>query len=389
MSSGIESLLIERQKAKKAMYISDLDDDDDVKPNKIKKLKSSAIECPIFSENFIDPDKMSETVAYFPERDNKNGKYRQTTSYVKAVFDKSPVKINYGWSPSPLKAAAKDQLRSASKEQISYKEIDSCTKEVISTTGINIVNFNMLSDEETFDTSVIKNKVSPDSKCIRIIASNKNYFLFFLFSFKKIGTPLQITSSGSQIFSHSGVENSTQKMLKSLLRNMVYLQTDIKHISMIQIEILSKLDCTTNNIKDSINKTCSSNNEFLADDLNWPINDMQYLEVIEEKINDKNIRNYLVNDLSNLGGNSVRSIIKRILYKLFTDNLLSNFSMTGKKGKQKFCKLNLCSVIFDAVKNQKKGKHVDQNEMEERIKYHLAQAPFSVKRFNNKISENQ
>lgn len=89
-------------------------------------------------------------------------------------------------------------------------------------------------------------------------------------------------------------------MLKSLLRNMVYLQTDIKHISMIQIEILSKLEYTTNNIKDSINKTCSSNDEFLADDFNWPINDMLYLEVIEEKINDKNIRNYLVRQIINL-----------------------------------------------------------------------------------------
>ncbi|KAL5239463.1 hypothetical protein ACI65C_006873 [Semiaphis heraclei] len=159
----------------------------------------------------------------------------------------------------------------------------------------NIVNFNMLSDEETFDTSVIKNKVSPD------ITSNKVTRHQILQTStesntagdrEKGSTPLQITSSGSQIFSHSGVENSTQKMLKSLLRNMVYLQTDIKHLSMIQIEILSKLDCTTNNIKDSINKTCSSNNEFLADDLNWPINDMQYLEVIEEKINDKNIRSF-------------------------------------------------------------------------------------------------
>jgi len=46
-------------------------------------------------------------------------------------------------------------------------------------------------------------------------------------------------------------------------------------------------------------------------------------------------------------------------------------------------------LFIDAVKNQKKGKHVDQNEMEERIKYHLAQAPISVKRFNNKTSENQ
>ncbi|XP_060857952.1 uncharacterized protein LOC132935425 [Metopolophium dirhodum] len=194
-----KSLLIARQKAKKAMFISDLDDDDNVKPNKIKKLKSS-IECPVFSENYIDPDQISETVDYIPERDNKNDNYRQSTSYVKSVFDKSPVKMNNGWSPSPLKSAAKDQLRSASKEQISFKEIDSCTKKVISTTvsrklkfgdkekpckyiivilyfydiiplgtlysflnfkftdyNNNIVNFNILSDEETFDTSVIKN----------------------------------------------------------------------------------------------------------------------------------------------------------------------------------------------------------------------------------------
>lgn len=64
----------------------------------------------LFTENYIDPDQMSETVACFPEHDNKNGKYRQTTSYVKSVFDKSPVKINNGWSPSPLKAAAKGNL---------------------------------------------------------------------------------------------------------------------------------------------------------------------------------------------------------------------------------------------------------------------------------------
>jgi len=44
-------------------------------------------------------------------------------------------------------------------------------------------------------------------------------------------------------------------------------------------------------------------------------------------------------------------------------------------------------LILDAVKNQTKVKNVDQNEMEERLKYHLAQAPFNVKRLNDKISE--
>lgn len=54
----------------------------------------------------------------------------------------------------------------------------------------------------------------------------------------------------------------TQKILKSLLRNIMYLQTDIKHISMQQMEILSKLDNNTSNIK---NIKCSSNNEFIDD----------------------------------------------------------------------------------------------------------------------------
>lgn len=55
---------------------------------------------------------MSETVGYFPERDDKNCKFKQTTSYVKSVVDKSPVKMNNGWSPSPFKAAAKGNLQS-------------------------------------------------------------------------------------------------------------------------------------------------------------------------------------------------------------------------------------------------------------------------------------
>lgn len=70
----------------------------------------------------------------------------------------------------------------------------------------------------------------------------------------------------------------------------MYLQTDIKHISMQQMEILSKLDNSTPNIK---NSKCSSNNEFI-DDFNWPINDLEQLDVIEEKIIDRNMRESLV-----------------------------------------------------------------------------------------------
>lgn len=39
-------------------------------------------------------------------------------------------------------------------------------------------------------------------------------------------------------------------------------------------------------------------------------------------------------------------MVKRVMAKLFKDELLKDFSYTGKKGKKKFCCLGCCSVIF-------------------------------------------
>ncbi|XP_029347776.1 uncharacterized protein LOC103308045 [Acyrthosiphon pisum] len=77
-------------------------------------------------------------------------------------------------------------------------------------------------------------------------------------------------------------------------------------------------------------------------------------------------------------------MIKRIMSKLFTDELLKLYSFSGKKGKIKFSQLAVCSVIFDAVKQNHKFKNVTQNDMEEVIKYVLAQAPFNIKRLEKK-----
>jgi len=39
-------------------------------------------------------------------------------------------------------------------------------------------------------------------------------------------------------------------------------------------------------------------------------------------------------------------MVKRIMNKLFADELMSQFSFTGKKGKNKFNNLFVCAVIF-------------------------------------------
>eukprot|EP00102_Acyrthosiphon_pisum_P011186 XP_008179826.1 PREDICTED: uncharacterized protein LOC100572588 [Acyrthosiphon pisum] len=99
MSSGIESLTVAQAKAKKAMYISDIDEDD-VKP-KTKKLKPS-INCPVFSENDIGLDDVSQKSVLIPEVNTEKCNYysQPTSSYVKSYnVDKSHVTLS-GWSPS-------------------------------------------------------------------------------------------------------------------------------------------------------------------------------------------------------------------------------------------------------------------------------------------------
>lgn len=55
---------------------------------------------------------------------------------------------------------------------------------------------------------------------------------------------------------------------------------------------------------------------------------------------------FKTNQLSYIGGKHIKSMIKRIMSKLFTDELLKLYSFSGKKGKIKFSHLAVCSVIF-------------------------------------------
>jgi len=45
----------------------------------------------------------------------------------------------------------------------------------------------------------------------------------------------------------------------------------------------------------------------------------------------------------------------------------------------------LCIIVSDAIKKQLKFKNISQHEIEDTIKYVLAQAPFNLKRKLNKV----
>ncbi|KAF0715974.1 DUF4806 domain-containing protein, partial [Aphis craccivora] len=58
--------------------------------------------------------------------------------------------------------------------------------------------------------------------------------------------------------------------------------------------------------------------------------------------------NVSVNELSCTGGKNLKLMVKRIMNKLFTDELMSQYSFTGKKGKSKF---NNLFILFKKVTN--------------------------------------
>jgi len=54
--------------------------------------------------------------------------------------------------------------------------------------------------------------------------------------------------------------------------------------------------------------------------------------------------------LSYIGGKHTKAMVKRIMSKIFKDDLLKNYSYSGKKGKTPFSSLAICSVIFGKLK---------------------------------------
>ncbi|KAF0705015.1 DUF4806 domain-containing protein, partial [Aphis craccivora] len=82
-------------------------------------------------------------------------------------------------------------------------------------------------------------------------------------------------------------------------------------------------------------------------DYNFPLQNKDDLNTLEEKtLEDQEFKNNLIKELSCTGGKNVKSAIKRIMSKLFSNSILSQYSFSGKKGKKKFCDLFLLPIIL-------------------------------------------
>lgn len=159
-------------------------------------------------------------------------------------------------------------------------------------------------------------------------------------------------------------------------KNLAFLKVELRQIQSNQIIILDRLESMQLQLNDS--KHCVENNNMLINTLNdcpLPIDNTADLQTFEDKISgDKDFRTCLVlnilihlsyiilfslnrinyfkvKELSYIGGKHTKAMVRRIMAKLCTDELLQHYSYNGKKGKTPFCSLSICSVIFGKKNN--------------------------------------
>ncbi|KAL5245850.1 hypothetical protein ACI65C_013258 [Semiaphis heraclei] len=174
---------------------------------------------------------------------------------------------------------------------------------------------------------------------------------------------------------------------KQIMRNIMYLKVELKHVVTNQSEMLEKLQTIEKELQQErphqLHTKNVEFNNFMAD-YHLPIDNEDDLNTLDEKtLNDQEFKNNLIKELSCTGGKNVKSAIKRIMSKLFTNSFLSQYSFSGKKGKKKFCNLFLLPIILKSIKKQLKFINISDHDIEEPIKTYLAQAPFAEKRKKN------
>ncbi|VVC28703.1 Hypothetical protein CINCED_3A004888 [Cinara cedri] len=163
-----------------------------------------------------------------------------------------------------------------------------------------------------------------------------------------------------------------------LLRGQIMMKFKLEKIEEKQNTIMKMLIQK----KESLSGEDNNIDYYIFSDL-FPLKNIEDLNQIESKLIDIGYRTAIIRELSYIGGKTVASAVKKMIVKMFDDELLSKFTFAGRKSTNKKCfqSLKLYKIIDEATKKITKFKEcLKQEEIDDPIKYMLVQAPFRIKR---------
>ncbi|XP_060853397.1 uncharacterized protein LOC132931417 [Rhopalosiphum padi] len=331
------------------------------KVNNSKQIKMSSNSCPPRYHDVSQSVNLNEETNIFEPSDDSND--------VSYDSDKDPLwKIDKSQSKSVI-----DGINCITPEKhassLVNKPIDDIEHIISSPVGTWTV-------EKNEDTQLLY-KTSSDRNSIKV-----KKILFCDQNIENTGSSgitaniLKLPQDTTILQNQPNISNDFQRFITNTLVNMKY---DIG-------SILSIVQSNSININTLMaNKNTSAKNITNLDNI-FPIKNHDELESLEIKIKtDENFKNTLVTQLSvlidvNDLGNSVRRIVSRML----SDVLLSNYSLHGFKSKLCFSGLNTYRVIIDAIRVNVKYSVVPEKEIDNSLGIWLSHAPFRIKKVSQK-----
>ncbi|CAL1681237.1 unnamed protein product [Lasius platythorax] len=164
---------------------------------------------------------------------------------------------------------------------------------------------------------------------------------------------------------------SEKEFQKRVLRELYILTLKIDDIS-------ETINVVLKNKADEINKlsACSEAPDIFK---LFPVNDDALLQ-LEEWLSSEENKKILSQNLSRIGGLNVKEVVRRIMYRVFTNEVGMSYSWEGAKKKKVFKNLAVASVIMSSVRLNKNTQECTDSEIICFIKAWLVR---SKDRFNN------
>ncbi|XP_067216817.1 uncharacterized protein [Linepithema humile] len=151
------------------------------------------------------------------------------------------------------------------------------------------------------------------------------------------------------------------------------------HLLSLKIDDISEgINALLKNKADKVKQSvCNEIPEIIQ---SFPLNENSLAELEDWLMNSEDNKTILSQNLSRIGGSCIKEIVRRIMYRVFTNEVGMSYSWEGAKKKKVFKNLAVASVILSAVRLNKNAQECTDSEIICFIKAWLVR---SKDRFNN------
>ncbi|XP_054261016.1 uncharacterized protein LOC128985496 isoform X1 [Macrosteles quadrilineatus] len=177
----------------------------------------------------------------------------------------------------------------------------------------------------------------------------------------------------SQVKRTHKLSSLDEEWKRKISNELAYLKLKLDAIYEVVVTLQASQSKTSDDIFEE-SEAASQNIDIICN----PIENESHLENFEKKLQEKKTYDFVVKDLSRLGGTTTKEVTKRILRKLLSDKLAQHYSFHGFKKKKVFGTLKMKNVIFDAVRKTPSTTQSSDAEIEGVVKDWLRQAKFRL-----------